>query len=65
MNLKSILFTMAVCLIAILLTEAKPANPKEIPSKITIYSANGERFILYANGTKQNTVPLSTVDVSD
>lgn len=65
MNFRSILFTAAVCIIAILQTQAKPANPKDASSKITIYSVSGERFILYVNGTKQNTVPLSTVDVND
>lgn len=65
MNYKSILLTTAVCIIAILYTQAKPTNPKDIPSKITIYTEDGEKFVLYVNGIKQNTSPLSKVDVNN
>ena len=65
MNFKSIFFTTIVYIAAIFSSTAKPANPKDIPSRVTVYSEDGEKFVLYANGIKQNTTPLAKVEVND
>jgi uncharacterized protein YegP (UPF0339 family) len=65
MNLKFLLIFASVCTLFFYQTTAKPTNPKDIPSKITIYAEDGERFVLYVNGVKQNSEPLSKIEVND
>ncbi|HRH57262.1 MAG TPA: hypothetical protein PLS10_06395 [Chitinophagales bacterium] len=65
MNLKFSLTFATVCTLFFYQTTAKPTNPKDIPSKITIYAEDGEKFVLYVNGIKQNIEPLSKVEVND
>ena len=65
MNFKSIFCVATLSAVSFFQAEAKPKNPKDIPSKVTLYSEDGEKFVLYANGIKQNTEPLAKVEAND
>lgn len=65
MKLKFIMPIVFNVLLILCITNVQAGNNKEASGKITVFTEAGEKFTLYVNGIKQNTVPAAKMEVKD